>query len=64
MWTCDNCGKSFDEPRELTTTYEDYYGVGSEFDSKTWMTYGVCPYCGCEDITEECDDEEEEDMDG
>lgn len=61
-YICNECGERFDEPEIESTTYEDYYGVGSEFIGKTHLEVEICPYCGSEDI-DEVDDEEEEDHD-
>lgn len=60
MWICENCGQDFDSPDEIETTYEAYYGVGSEFGSRTPMTLLVCPYCREETIVEDDEDDEEE----
>lgn len=52
-YKCDNCRRTFDEPDEEHTTYEDYCGVRSLFPNTTPMTLYVCPYCGSEDIEEQ-----------
>lgn len=52
MWKCDNCRSEFDRPRELNTTYENYYGVASLFGDSRPMTLAVCPYCEDENIEE------------
>lgn len=61
-YICNECGENFDEPEIESTTYEDYYGVGSDFIGKNYLEVEICPYCGSEDI-DEVDDEEEEDED-
>lgn len=58
MYRCNYCGATFDEPYELHTTYEDYYGTYS-FASGTRLVLDVCPKCGSEEY-EEYDEEEEE----
>lgn len=52
---CNDCNRSFDEPNEKETTYENYYGVSSEFSDSTPLTIEVCPYCGSDDIEEDKD---------
>lgn len=52
---CNDCNRSFDEPSEKETSYENYYGVSSEFSDSTPLTIEVCPYCGSEDIEEDED---------
>lgn len=59
-YVCNDCKKRFDEPDIEVTTYEDYYGVGSEFMGKNRLEVECCPYCWSEDI-DEVDDEEDED---
>lgn len=63
-YICNECDERFDEPDTEVTTYEDYYGVGSEFDGRTRLEVSVCPYCGSEDIDEVDDEEEDHDVDG
>lgn len=48
---CDTCDTSFDEPRIVHTTYEDYYGC-FEFSDKHNLNYATCPKCGDENIRE------------
>lgn len=52
MFKCFNCGKQFDEPKELQTTYESYYGVSDNFGNSTSITLKVCPHCECDLIDE------------
>jgi len=52
QYVCDNCEREFDEPYDVHTTYESYYGVSSLFPNSTPMTLAVCPYCGSDDIRE------------
>lgn len=59
MWKCDNCRRTFEEPEECETTYEDMYGVAGQFGSSTPCTVYVCPYCGDDGYLEELEDEEE-----
>ena len=46
IYKCDECTSYFDEPEEVRTTYEDFYGVGSVFPNKTDLSYYICPHCG------------------
>lgn len=52
MYKCSNCNHEFDQPKEIHTTYESLYGVGSEFGSRTPCTIEVCPHCGDDEIDE------------
>lgn len=52
MFRCLNCGEEFNEPDELRTTYEAYYGVASDFPDRHPMVLGVCPNCHSDDIDE------------
>ena len=52
---CWNCEKEFDEPLEINTSYEAYYGA--PIGTFTLFTYPACPYCQSEEI-EEIGDEE------
>lgn len=64
-YICNECGENFDEPEVEPTTYEDYYGVGSDFIGKNYLEVEICPYCGSEDIDEVDEDEDEDhDVDG
>lgn len=62
LYKCSNCGKVFDEPNTVKTTYEAYYGVSSSFAYGSPLYYDVCPYCDSEDIDRyyPSDEEEEE----
>lgn len=55
---CNNCGNTFDEPSEVKTTYESYYGVSDLFPNSTPLILKVCPYCGDEDIDEFVEEED------
>ena len=59
MYRCWNCGYKFEEPDHIEYYAEDYFGVGSLFDSKNTIVIAECPSCGSSDIEEYC----EEDMD-
>lgn len=61
MFRCFNCGKQFDEPKELQTTYESYYGVSDNFGNSTIITLKVCPHCECDIIDEMEEAVEDED---
>lgn len=61
MFRCLNCDKKFDEPIEIETTYENYYGVSSMFGNLTPLTLHVCPYCESDEFGECDEDDEEED---
>ena len=53
MYKCNNCGFIFEEPFEISTTYEAYYGVYSLFSYHTPLTLYVCPNCNDGDDLEE-----------
>ena len=50
MYKCTKCYEVFDEPDSKTICYEDYYGVGSLFDTRHTTEILICPECGDEDI--------------
>ena len=52
IYKCQNCGQTFQEPEEVQTTYESYYGVMDLFPNYHLMTYYCCPYCHEEDFEE------------
>ena len=56
MYRCKNCGCRFDEPKELNSTWEAYYGISGMFDFSTPRTAYVCPECNDEEL--EYDDED------
>lgn len=60
MYRCLNCRCEFDEPDVIHTSYEVYYGVASDFGSRTSLTLEVCPRCESDDIDEVDDIYEEE----
>ena len=65
MYRCLDCGEVFEEPDEMHTSYEAYYGVSSDFPDRTPLTFEVCPRCESDQIDEidemdELYDEEEE----
>lgn len=51
MYKCNDCGEWFDEPRRKETTYENYYGVASQFAYGTPLELHTCPFCGCDSYT-------------
>lgn len=53
MYKCSECGRFFDEPNEVRTSYESYYGVSNLFPNSTPFVYGTCPHCNSESY-EEC----------
>lgn len=53
MYICKECGCKFEEPREIETTYESYYGISDEVYSRTSITLHVCPNCDSEEIRKE-----------
>ena len=57
MYRCKNCGCRFDEPKELNSSWEAYYGISGMFDYSTPRTAYVCPECNDDEIEEEYDDE-------
>lgn len=50
MYKCTKCYEMFAEPDSKTICYEDYYGVGSLFDTRNYTDLLICPECGDEDI--------------
>ena len=58
MYRCKNCGCRFDEPKELNSSWEAYYGISGMFDYSTPRTAYVCPECNDDEIEEEYDDED------
>ena len=50
MYKCTKCDAIFEEPDRTTICYEDYYGVGSLFDTRHTTDLLICPECGDEDI--------------
>lgn len=52
MYRCKNCGCRFDEPKELNSTWEAYYGISDMFDYSTPRTIYVCPECNDDEIEE------------
>lgn len=52
MYKCNNCGKIFEEPEIIKTTYEHYYGVSNLLESRTDLSYEACPYCTDESFDE------------
>ena len=46
MYRCPECGRTFEEPVHEEVCWEDFYGVGHEFFSRTYGTVTTCPYCG------------------
>lgn len=59
MYRCKNCGCRFDEPKELSSSWEAYYGISGMFDYSTPRTAYVCPECNDDEIEEEYDDEDD-----
>lgn len=52
MMKCRDCKATFNESKIKQTTYENYYGVSSEFLHNNPLNLAVCPYCESEDIEE------------
>lgn len=59
MYRCNECLELFSEPIVHETTYESYYGILHQFDSRTRLELELCPCCGSEDI-EEVEEKEDE----
>jgi len=54
LYKCENCELYFEE-EELeveTTSYENLYGVGGEFQDSHKCQYYKCPCCGGDDLEE------------
>ena len=62
MMRCMDCGAAFDDDEVVyeSVCWEDYYGVGSSFQKKSYGSIGTCPYCGSDDLEECSEDEYEE----
>jgi len=62
MYKCFNCGRRFEEPDYEDLSYEDYYGVGSEFPRAGHHYFRLkrCPYCGSDEVEEDYEDDTEE----
>lgn len=60
MYKCSDCGCEFDDPIEIRTSYENYFGVGGLFPNHNYMTYQACPCCHSEDFEEVYEYEEDE----
>lgn len=52
IFECDDCGRFFHECDEKQICYEDEYGVGDMFSTRTYDSVGCCPHCGGTDIEE------------
>lgn len=50
MYKCSWCNSVFDVPATVEVCCEDYYGVGSMFESRNFMSMEVCPDCGFDDF--------------
>lgn len=62
MNKCNNCNAVFFEPKRIKTTYEEEYGVGHLFDSRTLNHYEkeCCPNCLSTEFEEVIEEEEDE----
>jgi hypothetical protein len=58
MLICNDCEKTFEEPKTIMTTYEKYYGVGDLFGNHHSLELYCCPYCRSEDFEDYEEDEE------
>lgn len=57
MYKCSECENRFEEPKQKQICFETEYGVSNLFDSRTFTTVSVCPYCedsGIEELVK-CD---------
>ncbi len=52
MHKCEECERTFEEPKWKTICFEQEYGVSNLFESRTYTTVQVCPYCGETSIIE------------
>ena len=50
MYRCEECLELFSEPIIHETTYESYYGILHQFDSRTHLELLLCPCCGSSEI--------------
>ncbi len=62
MYKCNECGYIFDEPKEIKTTYESFYGVSDLFDNSNPLEYHVCPYCESQNYDYFEEDSEDRDV--
>lgn len=53
MCKCDNCGKTFDEPRRIKSYLTEAWG------HSIYETISVCPFCGDDSIDFEYEETEE-----
>lgn len=60
MYKCEECGTIFEEPIWRRICFEEEYGVSNLFESRTYISVQVCPYCKETNIIE-IDEEEYED---
>ena len=50
---CNDCGKKFEQPKIVKTTYETFYGVSGDFpNTNTSLTLFQCPHCESENYEE------------
>ena len=62
MYKCLNCGAMMyeSELKEVSTTYESYYGVANQFGSSRPLHTTVCPKCNSLDLKQIFSDFDEE----
>lgn len=63
MFECIDCKARFEEDEidVVETSYEAFYGVTSQFGSRTPLTLNLCPMCGSDEIEEIEEEGENED---
>jgi len=52
IYRCNECGKHFNKSASRESTFENEYGLRSEFTSRTPCYTPICPYCKSEDWEE------------
>ena len=62
MLMCCDCGFVFDEDdaESKEICLEDEYGVSSLFHGRAYRDIMICPECGCEELDDYFEDEEED----
>lgn len=46
MWKCEDCGKTFEDPRYYDECVGEYWGAPA------YETWAICPYCESTEIEE------------
>lgn len=57
MCKCDNCNKVFEEPDTYSEVIGEFWGIPAR------EYFGICPYCGSDEIIYDYEETEEENED-